>query len=148
MKKHLQTKHIILFWFQVGDNKISDVFYKIQKFLRTSWAPIITTNGINFLMVMPLKICETLPPPNGKICEVDYSHILVHHKPFFYLHGFLLRRYAGVQGLLKRGLTLQRVKLARLGSFTNWAACLVRAAFSFPFNYSITICIYICLIFF
>ena len=54
MKKHLQTKHIILFWFQVGDNKISDVFYKIQKFLRTSWAPIITTNGINFLMAGPV----------------------------------------------------------------------------------------------
>ena len=24
------------FWFQVGDIKISDIFYKIQKFLRTS----------------------------------------------------------------------------------------------------------------
>ena len=35
---------------QVGDIKISDIFYKIQKFLRTEWAPIITTNGIKFLM--------------------------------------------------------------------------------------------------
>ena len=54
MKKHLQTKHNIFFGFQVGDIKISDKFYKIQKFLRTSWAPIITTNGINFLMAGPL----------------------------------------------------------------------------------------------
>ena len=38
-----------IFGFQVGDIKISDIFYKIQKFLRTAWAPIITTNGINFL---------------------------------------------------------------------------------------------------
>ena len=42
------------FWFQVGDFKISDIFYKIQKFLRTSWAPVITTNGISFLMAGPL----------------------------------------------------------------------------------------------
>ena len=54
MKKHLQTKHnILVFWFQVGEIKISEIFYKIQKFLRTSWAPIITTNGINFLMARP-----------------------------------------------------------------------------------------------
>ena len=50
MKKHLQTKHIRLFWVQVRNIKISDIFYKIQKFLRMSWAPIIPTNGINFLM--------------------------------------------------------------------------------------------------
>ena len=56
MKKHLQTKHIILFWFQVGYIKISDIFYKIQKFLRMSGAPIITTNGINFLMAGPLQL--------------------------------------------------------------------------------------------
>ena len=55
MKKHLQTKHNIFFWFQVGDIKISDISYKIQKFLRTSWAPIITINGINFLMAWPLQ---------------------------------------------------------------------------------------------
>ena len=41
------------FWFQVGDIKISDIFYKIQKFVTTSWAPKITTNGINFLMAWP-----------------------------------------------------------------------------------------------
>ena len=45
---------IFFFWFQVRDIKISDKFYKIQKFLRTSFAPIITTNGINFLMAGPL----------------------------------------------------------------------------------------------
>ena len=54
MKKHLPKKHYILFCFQVGDIKILDVVYKIQKFLRTSGAPIITTNGINFLMAGPL----------------------------------------------------------------------------------------------
>ena len=41
------------FWFQVGYIKISEIFYKIQKFQRTSWAPIITTNGIYFLMAGP-----------------------------------------------------------------------------------------------
>ena len=56
MKKHLKTKHNI-YLFQVWDIKISDIFfYKIQKFLRTLWAPIITTNGINFLMAGPLTI--------------------------------------------------------------------------------------------
>ena len=54
MKKHLQTKHNI-FLVSVGDIKISDIFYKIQKVLRTSWAPIITTKGINFLMAGPFK---------------------------------------------------------------------------------------------
>ena len=32
----LQKKHNIFFGFQVGDIKISEIFYKIQKFLRTS----------------------------------------------------------------------------------------------------------------
>ena len=54
-EKKLQTKHKISFWFQVVDFKISDIIYKNQKFLRTSWAPIITTNGINFLMSGPFK---------------------------------------------------------------------------------------------
>ena len=55
MKKNLQTKHIILFWFEVIDIKIPDIFYKIEKFLKTSWAPIITINGINFLMAGPFE---------------------------------------------------------------------------------------------
>ena len=38
----------------VKDINISDIFYQIQKFLRASWASIITTNGINFLMTGPL----------------------------------------------------------------------------------------------
>ena len=49
-KKTLTKKAQIFFWFPVKDIKISDIFYKIQKFLRISWTPIITTNGINFLM--------------------------------------------------------------------------------------------------
>ena len=48
------------FLFVVGDNKISDIFYQIQKFLRTSWAPIITTNGISFLMAKPFQISWAL----------------------------------------------------------------------------------------
>ena len=55
MKKHLQTKHNIFFWLQVGDIKISDIFYKVQKLLRMPWAPIITTNGMNFLMAGPFR---------------------------------------------------------------------------------------------
>ena len=43
------------FWFPVWDIEISDIFYKIQKFIRISWAPIITTNGIHFLMAGPLQ---------------------------------------------------------------------------------------------
>ena len=35
-------------WGLIEDINISDLFYKIQKFLRPPWALIITTNGINF----------------------------------------------------------------------------------------------------
>ena len=52
-EKTSTNKAQYFFWFQVGDIKILDIVYKIQKFLRTSWAPIITTNGINFLMAGP-----------------------------------------------------------------------------------------------
>ena len=38
----------------VEDINISDIFYKIPKFLRTPWALIITTNGLSFLMAEPL----------------------------------------------------------------------------------------------
>ena len=37
-------------WCPVKDFNISDIFHQIQKFLRASYASIITTNGINFLM--------------------------------------------------------------------------------------------------
>ena len=57
-EKTFTKKAPIFFWFQVGDIKISDIFYKIQKFLRPSCAPIITTNGINFLMAGPLPFCQ------------------------------------------------------------------------------------------
>ena len=36
------------------------IFYQIQHFLRASWASLITTNGINFLMAGPLCKCQTL----------------------------------------------------------------------------------------
>ena len=64
MKKHLQRKYNIFFWFQVGDFKISDIFYKIQKFLWTSLAIIITTNGINYLMAGPFgNLPKQVQPP-------------------------------------------------------------------------------------
>ena len=50
--KTFKNKAQLFFWFQAGDIKISDIFYKIQKFLQTEWAPIITTKGINFLMAL------------------------------------------------------------------------------------------------
>ena len=54
--EHLQKKKAWTFsWYPVEDINISDIFYQIQNFLRASWASIITTNGINFLMAGPLK---------------------------------------------------------------------------------------------
>ena len=44
------TKAQHFFGLQVEDIRISDIFYKIHKFLRTSWASIITTTPINFLI--------------------------------------------------------------------------------------------------
>ena len=52
--KHLQKKAWSFLLCPVKDINISDIFYKIQKFLAASWASIITTNGINFLMAGPL----------------------------------------------------------------------------------------------
>ena len=51
---HTKKAQIFL-WFPVEDINISDIFYQIQKFLGASWASIITTNGINFLMAGPFK---------------------------------------------------------------------------------------------
>jgi hypothetical protein len=56
--KHLQKSWTFL-WFPVKDINISDIFYQIQKFLRASWASIITTNDINFLMARPLNSTKT-----------------------------------------------------------------------------------------
>ena len=38
------------FWCPAEYINISDIFYKIQKFIRTPWAIIITTNGLNFFI--------------------------------------------------------------------------------------------------
>ena len=51
----LTKKALKCLWYPVEDINISDVFYQIQNFLRASWASIITTNGINFLMARPFK---------------------------------------------------------------------------------------------
>ena len=49
MTKHLQ-KNMIYVCCPVKDINISDVFNKIQKFLKLSLASIITTNGIGFFV--------------------------------------------------------------------------------------------------
>ena len=45
--------------FPVKYINISDIFYQIQNFLSASWASIITTNGINFLMAGPFDHLPT-----------------------------------------------------------------------------------------
>ena len=39
--KTFTKKALTLFWFPVNDIKILDIFYKILKFLGTSWASVI-----------------------------------------------------------------------------------------------------------
>ena len=39
--KTFTKKAVTLFWFPVKDINIPDIFYKIQKFLGTSWALVI-----------------------------------------------------------------------------------------------------------
>ena len=51
----LTKKESTFLWCPVEDINISDIFYQIQKFRRASWASIIRTNDINFLMAGPLK---------------------------------------------------------------------------------------------
>ena len=55
-KKTLTTRSTTFFWFPVKDIKISDIFYKTQKFLRISLTPKISTNRINCLIAGPLDI--------------------------------------------------------------------------------------------
>ena len=40
-----------LYWFPVKDIKISDNFYKIQNFLITSWASVITHKDLLHLII-------------------------------------------------------------------------------------------------
>ena len=49
--KKLQKKALTLFWFPVKDIKISDNFYKIEKFLRLSWASAITHKDLLHLII-------------------------------------------------------------------------------------------------
>ena len=50
MNFFLQTKHNIFFSFKSEISRFPTYIKKIQKFLRMSWAPIITNNGIHFLI--------------------------------------------------------------------------------------------------
>ena len=59
-KVNIQTQHV--FWFPVKDIKISDIFYKIQKFLKISWATIIMTYGIHFFWVEQFILQIKLKP--------------------------------------------------------------------------------------
>ena len=49
----LTNKAQHIFWFPVEDIKISDMFYKIQNFLGTPWASIITIYLIKLLSTGP-----------------------------------------------------------------------------------------------
>ena len=51
----LTKKALTFLWYPVEDINISDIFYQIQNFLRATWASIITTHGINFLMAGPFE---------------------------------------------------------------------------------------------
>ena len=54
-RKPLTKKsNFVLFWFPVEDIIMSDNFWKIQNFLGTSWASIITTYLIKLLIPRPL----------------------------------------------------------------------------------------------
>ena len=57
--KTRENKALTFFCMAVKRIKISDIFYKIQKFLKTLLASIIATNGINFLKAGPLgnQVC-------------------------------------------------------------------------------------------
>ena len=44
-------KDTSLFWFPVNDIKIPDIFYKIQKFLRTLWASEIAHKDLLHLII-------------------------------------------------------------------------------------------------
>ena len=50
MQKHVQ-KALNLVWFQVKDIKIPDIFYKILKFLGTSWASAIAHKDLLDLII-------------------------------------------------------------------------------------------------
>ena len=50
-EKTLEKKAHTLFWFPVKDIKIADNFYKIQKFLRLSWASVIMHTDLLHLII-------------------------------------------------------------------------------------------------
>ena len=49
--KNISKKAHKLFWFPVKDIKISDNFYKIQKFLRLYWDSVITHKDLLHLII-------------------------------------------------------------------------------------------------
>ena len=65
-----KSKSQTIFCMAVKRIKISDIFYKIQKFLKTLLASIIATNGINFLIAGPLKI-------SGRENRLIYNKFLI-----------------------------------------------------------------------
>ena len=50
-EKTFTKKAWTLFWFQVKDNKIPDIFNKILKFLGASWASVIAHKDLLDLII-------------------------------------------------------------------------------------------------
>ena len=79
----LTKKTCQILWYPVKAINISDMFYQIQNFLRASWASIITTNGINFLMAgpFPKQIIS-----RQKLFKLTFT-LKVNNQSFFKLYG-------------------------------------------------------------
>ena len=50
-EKTFAKKAQTFFWFPVKDIKIPDIFFKIQKFIRASWASVIAHKGLLHLII-------------------------------------------------------------------------------------------------
>ena len=55
-------KSTSIFWFPVPDIKMPNIFYKIQKFLRITWASIISHKNLLHLIIWMLTALKPFPP--------------------------------------------------------------------------------------
>ena len=51
MRKHSQKKHKHFSWIPVKDIKIPDIFFKIQKIIKASWASVIAHKDLRNLII-------------------------------------------------------------------------------------------------
>ena len=51
MKKTFAKTAQLFYWFPVKDSKIPDIFFKIQKFIRASWASVIAHKDLLHLII-------------------------------------------------------------------------------------------------